>query len=279
MWEVPFVTERNHTFFFLSTLNRTISIMIRTIIVSYSLPRRERKGREWRDKGQNAVSLSGRLTSSVVSSWGKIRSGARAVVRQHGRQTVLDVSWRDTCDDRKAWYVKKTHTVQKIFIVTFAGIFAIALCVLFSHLSFAFSNRPSLLMQGQHLQPAQRWFPAWCPRSQWCSCSRRKPRCPHHKLLHSLTPTVAAQMVYSWWLQLIGMIGDLKEKPLTLTGNPVGGITTPLGILQVSSFNRTWALQSTPPMVITVSMQLLTVFSLRCCDSERGQNKFVLCIR
>lgn len=51
---------------------------------------------------------------------------------------------------------------------------------------------------------------------------------------------------------------------LTLTGNPALGITRPFGILQVNSFDRTWALQLTPPMVIMIFMHDLTVLSFLC---------------
>lgn len=61
---------------------------------------------------------------------------------------------------------------------------------------------------------------------------------------------------------------SVQEESLTLTGNPELGMSSPLGILQVSSFSRTWALQLTPPMVIAICMHVLTVFRLLCCGGE-----------
>lgn len=75
-------------------------------------------------------------------------------------------------------------------------------------------------------------------------------------------------------------VDDLKADSLTLTANPLLGITRPLGILQVSSFNRTWALQFTPPMVIMIFIHELTVFSLLCCCYiwEKEKNAQILII-
>lgn len=65
--------------------------------------------------------------------------------------------------------------------------------------------------------------------------------------------------------------GTQDKESLTSTGNPELGMTRPFGILQVSSFNRTLALQLTPPMVITICMHALTVFRLLCCGRDRDK--------
>lgn len=57
----------------------------------------------------------------------------------------------------------------------------------------------------------------------------------------------------------------IQKQTLTLTGNPSLGITRPLGILQVSSFNKTWALHCTSPIVIVIFIHVFTVFRWLCC--------------
>lgn len=58
----------------------------------------------------------------------------------------------------------------------------------------------------------------------------------------------------------------LSSRYFTWTGEPSLGMTSPLGILQVSSLDRTWTLQYTPSMVMVIFMHELTVFSLLCCE-------------
>ena len=140
----------------------------------------------------------------------------------------------------------------------------------FSHLASSSSDGSWQSTQGRRLLLVQQWCPARCPRSQWWSCHHRSLLCPRRSLPRSHTPTGGGTddfftFVEHIWFQSGISYAEWWRGRLTLTGNPSLGISRPLGILQVSSFNRTWALQFTPPMVMMIFIHVLTVFSLLCC--------------
>lgn len=72
--------------------------------------------------------------------------------------------------------------------------------------------------------------------------------------------------VLLYFYKILFLLLYLSSRYFTWTGEPSLGMTSPLGILQVSSLDRTWTLQYTPSMVMVIFMHELTVFSLLCCE-------------